>query len=102
MPRLAPPAKSSTRTPSSAVPNQLGTRLGDALDRWYVHLNASDRIGSPRTIQSYRYGTAKLIDHVGSSRSLDTVSTEDLEALFASLKQGGLAPGARAAVYRPV
>ncbi len=76
--------------------------LSTALDRWYTSLAASDSIGSPRTIQAYRYGTDKFADSVGSHRALADITTEDIEALLGALKAGGMSTGGRAVVYRPV
>lgn len=76
--------------------------LTAALDRWYVSLTASDSIGSPRTIPSYRYGTDKLVHSVGSERLLSDITTEDIEALLGALKAGGMATSSRAVVYRPI
>jgi len=36
--------------------------LGTALDRWYVHLQASERIKSEATIRAYRYGVGFLVE----------------------------------------
>jgi integrase/recombinase XerD len=94
MPRLAKPI--------TAMGHDGALTVGAALDRWYVHLNASDRIGSPRTIASYRYATGKLVDHITDGKVIASITTEDLEALFAALKARGLSPAARSAVYRPL
>lgn len=79
-----------------------GLTLGEALERWYVHLAASERIGSARTITTYRYGVGKLVTHCGAMTSLETITAEGVEGLLASLKQTGMTPGGRAVVYRPI
>ncbi len=63
-----------------------GITLGAALARWHTHLQASDRIGSKRTIDAYLYGVGFLADSVGSHRPLADVTTEDIEALLGSLR----------------
>lgn len=76
--------------------------LGDALDRWYTHLAASDRIGSQRTIDAYRYGVTKLVERLGADYPLHSVTAEDIEGLMANLKARRQSAGGRAVVYRPL
>lgn len=76
--------------------------LGDALDQWDTYLRGSDRIGSPRTIDSYRYGTGKLAARLGDVFPLAEVIPQHIEALMADLKASGMAPGGRMGVYRPI
>jgi site-specific recombinase XerD len=101
-------AQQATRSTSS---EQAATRhehageaitLADALDRWYTSLRAGTSVKSERTIAAYRYGTDKLLAHVGATRSVQAVQAEDIEALLAALKARGLSDGGRAVVYRPV
>jgi len=82
--------------------NWNGITLGAALSRWHTHLQASDRIGSQRTIDAYLYGVRFLADSVGSHRPLADVTTEDIEALLGSLKRAGKSAGGRAVVFRPI
>src|SRR5262245_22118126 len=99
---LARPLTKAAQAATSSVPNQLGITLGDALARWETHLRSSDRIGSQRTIDAYLYRLAKLVGHLGPQYELHAVTTEDIESLMASLKAGGMSPGGRAVVYRPI
>jgi hypothetical protein len=92
----------SSQAATSSVPNHLGITLGDALRRWETHLRSSDRIRSQRTVGAYLYGTAKLLGRLGTQYELHAITPEDIEALMAKLKAGGMSPGGRAVVYRPI
>lgn len=98
MPVLSPPAPLAT----SQSPAAIGLSLGAALDRWYVYLDGSDRIGSKRTITSYKYATGKLVAHVGDNYSLERIGSDDIESLLTDLKRGGMSPAGRMAVFRPI
>ena len=79
-----------------------GITLADALDRWYTSMAAGETVKSPRTIAAYRYGTDKLLNRLGATRSLGNVQAEDIEGLLADLKARGITPGGRALVFRPI
>jgi integrase/recombinase XerC len=97
MPRLAAPT--STSTPSSAVN---AVSLVAALDQWYVYLRGSDRIGSPRTITAYQYGTGKLVSGLSPDITLSDIQPAAIERMLSDLKTGGMSPAGRMAVYRPL
>lgn len=94
------PVTEQTATHSEQNGNSL--TLGAALARWHTHLQASDRIGSQRTIDAYMYGIGFLADSVGSHRLLAQVTAEAIEALLGSLKRAGKSAGGRAVVFRPI
>lgn len=96
MARLAAPIDQPT-TRSTA-----SRSLGDALAAWETYLRGSDRIGSPRTITAYQYGVGKLVAHVGADLPLKNVGQGAIESMLADLKQGGMSPAGRMAVYRPL
>jgi len=96
-------ATHSLRSEETSIPNGMnGITLGAELSRWHTHLQASDRIGSQRTIDAYLYGVRFLADSVGSHRPLADVTTEDIEALLGSLKRADKSAGGRAVVFRPI
>jgi len=97
------PTKAAPTASTTSRASRTGSlTLGEALDRWDTYLQASDKIASPRTIDSYRYGTGKLVAHLGSQYELHAITPGDIEALMAGLKAGGMKPGGRMGVYRPI
>jgi len=69
--------KTATQHPNAGN----GITLGSALDKWYIHLQASERIKSEATIRAYRYGVGFLADSVGSHRALADEAAVALEML---------------------
>jgi site-specific recombinase XerD len=97
--------QAATRSSLSAQP--VGQKsptitLGEAVERWTTHLHASDRIGSPRTIQAYLYGLGKLTTRVDKDTPLADITPEHIEGMLADLKRAGITDGGRALVYRPI
>src|SRR5712691_11612741 len=85
MPRLAKP-----------LPDTL--TLGEVADLWQRSMRSDNK--SPRTIQTYTYAMAHLVEHVGADRPIDQITRRDHEDLMGILLERGWKPASVSAVYR--